>query len=624
MPLSINIQQGSNMALTSIDIFIIALYLISTLAVGFWISKQASKNIEGYFLGGNKMPWYFLGLSNASGMFDISGTMWLVYLLFIYGLKSVYIPWVWPTFNQIFLMVFLSIWLRRSGVMTGAEWILFRFGEGRGATLSHFIVVVFALVSVLGFLAYGFVGIGKFAAVFLPWQLASDPHTNEILYGLILTSITTIYVVKGGMFSVVITEVIQFFVMTFASIAIGAIAMYQVSPEMLMAVVPEGWTSLSFGWALEIDWGAQLESANQRITEDGYSMFSIFIMLVLFKGILSSMAGPAPNYDMQRILSARTPKEAAKMSWFVNIVLIFPRYMMITGLAVLALVFFMDDLRAMGTDADFEQILPFALNNYIPAGLLGLVIAGLLASFMSTFAATTNAAPAYVVNDIYKRYINPNGSDKTYVKASYIVSIAFVLVGTAIGLFVPTLNDVILWLVSALWGGYTAANVFKWYWWRFNGFGYFYGMLVGILAAFPMMFIDINPLYGFPILFAVCVIGCVAGTLLTQADDMEVLKKFYIKTRPWGFWGPVLKAVQQDHPELQPNTGFGRDISNIVVGIFWHTSLTAAPIFMVIKDWQSFIIAMLCVAASSIYLKLYWWGRLQDEPDMPMEKTQTS
>src|SRR5690625_2118411 len=123
------------MYLHPIDLGIIAAYIALTLGIGFWISKRASRSLINYFLGGNSIPWYALGLSNASGMFDISGTMWMVYLLFIYGLKSIWIPWLWPVFNQIFLMVFLSIWLRRSGVMTGAEWIKFRFGDRRGAQL---------------------------------------------------------------------------------------------------------------------------------------------------------------------------------------------------------------------------------------------------------------------------------------------------------------------------------------------------------------------------------------------------------------------------------------------------------------------------------------------------------
>src|SRR4030043_2436088 len=156
------------MNLHVIDIGIIVLYLITTIIIGYYVSHRASKNINSYFLGGNSLPWYFLGVSNASGMFDIAGTMLLVYWLAVYGLKSIWIPWLWPVFNQIFLMVYLSSWLRRSNVMTGAEWIKTRFGTGTGANLSHIIVVVFALVGVVGFLSYGFKGIGKFRTSFLP------------------------------------------------------------------------------------------------------------------------------------------------------------------------------------------------------------------------------------------------------------------------------------------------------------------------------------------------------------------------------------------------------------------------------------------------------------------------
>ena len=95
------------MHLHFIDIAIIVAYLVTSVSVGYWVSHRASRDIKAYFLGGNVMPWYVLGISNASGMFDISGTMLLVYWMFIYGLKSVWIPWLWPTFNQVFLMVYL-------------------------------------------------------------------------------------------------------------------------------------------------------------------------------------------------------------------------------------------------------------------------------------------------------------------------------------------------------------------------------------------------------------------------------------------------------------------------------------------------------------------------------------
>jgi solute:Na+ symporter, SSS family len=601
------------MNLPLLDLLIILAYVLLTLVIGFWIANRASKDIKSYFLGGNKLSWWQLGLSNASGMFDISGTMWMVYLLFVYGVTSVYVPWLWPVFNQIFLMIFLSAWLRRSGVMTGAEWINFRFGEGMGARLSHFIVVLFALVNVIGFIAYGFIGIGKFAAVFMPWQLSADPHLNDVFYGLLITLVTTVYVVKGGMFSVVFTEVMQFIIMTIACIAVGIIAMQTVSPDMLKNLVPEGWSQLWLGGEFHLDWSEKLAEANNKITSDGYSPFAIFFMLLLFKGILQSMAGPQPTYDMQRVLSAKSPKEAAKMSGFVSLVLLFPRYMLITGLAVLALHFFTDDLNAMGDKIDFEQILPMVLaGDIIPSGLLGLLIAGLLAAFMSTFAATVNAAPAYVINDIYKRYINPNAEAKTYVKMSYLVSIIFVILGVAIGFFIPSLNQIIGWIVSALYGGYTAANLLKWYWWRFNGFGYFWGMVTGFVIAFPLIFTDISPLHAFPFMFIACVVASVLGSLLTKPDDMQVLKNFYIKVRPWGFWAPVLVEVQKDYPDIKSNPHFSRDAINVVVGVIWQTSLTAAPIFMVIQYWQEFAIAMSVVVITSIFLWFNWYKKLED------------
>ncbi|WP_339074458.1 sodium:solute symporter family protein [Teredinibacter turnerae] len=603
------------MTLAFIDIAIVVAYILGTLGIGFWISKRASRTMQHYFLGGNRLPWWALGLSNASGQFDISGTMLMVFWLFVYGLKSIYLPWLWPAFNQVFLMIFLSLWLRRSGVMTGAEWIRFRFGEGRGATLSNCIVIAFALCLVLGYLAYGFIGIGKFAAVFLPWQLHSDPYWNEIYYGVIITAITTFYVVKGGMYSVVFTEVLQFIMMTIASIAVGIIAIQMVDPAVLRASVPEGWFSVGFGWELGLDWDRLLPAAQTKVVDEGMNLFGIFVGMVLLRGILVSLAGPAPNYDMQRILSAKGPREAAYMSAFVSVVLQVPRYMLVTGLTALALVFFMPELVGMGNNLDFEQILPFVIRNYIPVGLAGLLVAGLIAAYMSTFAATTNAAPAYIVNDIYKRYFRPDADEKTYVRLSYFVSILFVILGSLVGLFVPSLNAIVLWIVGALYGGYTAANVLKWYWWRFNGYGYFFGMLAGVLAAIPLMFVEISELNAFPIILVVCLVASIAGSLLTPPDDMAVLQQFYLRVRPWGFWRPVYQSLLNEYPQLQPNRNVKRDLINVGVGLLWHSALTSIGILLVLQQWSALVFAVGVVAIASGFLKLNWFDHLADYPD---------
>lgn len=593
-----------------IDIGIIILYFALTLLVGFAVSRKAVKNMDSYFLGGKSLPWWILGISNASGMFDITGTMWLVYIGFIYGLKSAWLPWVWPMFNQIFLMVYLANWLRRSNVMTGAEWIVCRFGKNRGANLAHMSVVVYALISMIGFIAYGFKGIGKFASVFLPWDFS--PNT----YALFFMGITTLYVVKGGMLSVVLTEILQFTIMTLGSLAVGIIAMAKVSPEMLKRVTPEGWTNIFFGWELNLDWSGVLDSANAKIAADGYSLFTIFFMLMMFKGILVSMAGPAPNYDMQRILATRNPKEAGLMSGFVNVALFFPRYMMVAGFTVLALVYFMPQLQGMGENLDFELIMPYAIKNFIPVGLTGILIAGLLAAFMSTFAATVNAAPPYIVNDIYKRYINPNADPKKYVRLSYVASLVLVVAGIAFGYVVESINDITLWIVGALWGGYAAANVLKWYWWRFNGYGFFTGMVTGIISAMviPKMmavfFPQLNDLYGFPFILVFSTIGCIAGSLLTPPDEDEVLKKFYMRVRPWGFWKPVYEKVRLDDPDFQRNRDFGRDCFNIVIGLIWQISLVALPMYIVIKEQSGIIYTAIVLVITSVILKKNWLDKL--------------
>lgn len=610
------------MKLQLIDVLIIALYLVVMIVIGLVLKKRASKNLDSYFLGGKTLPFYMLGLSNASGMFDISGTMWMVYLAFVYGLKSLWVPWLWPVFNQIFLMVYLSIWLRRSNVLTGAQWIRTRFGYGKGANISHTIVVLYAVIGVLGFLSYGFIGIGKFMEIFFPWEVVSQfvpfdvaPEYVPHLYGIFFTTIATFYVMLGGMLSIVWTDVVQFAIMTVSGIVIAVIAMTKVSPDMLAAHIPDGWDSPFFGWTLDLDWSNLIPSVMDKIAADQYSLFAIFVMMMLFKGIFLSMAGPAPNYDMQKVLACKSPKEAALMSGSVPVILLIPRYLMIMGFAVLAIVFFSEDFNAMGAAIDFETILPRAISEFVPVGLAGLLLAGLLAAFMSTFASTVNAAPAYLVNDVYLKYFNPTASPKVQIRASYIISVLVVVISTVIGFYVENINSVLQWIVSALYGGYIAANLLKWHWWRFNGHGYFWGMLVGILAAMivPQFFPDTLPLYYFPVLMGVSLIGCIVGTLVTEPTDEETLIDFYIRVRPWGFWGPIAEKAEARYPQLTRNRNFKRDMFNVAIGIVWQCTLTLIPMYIVIKEGFPLFTSILILGITTLILKKNWYDKMNRE-----------
>ncbi|MCL2327948.1 MAG: Na+:solute symporter [Bacteroidetes bacterium] len=627
------------MILQTLDFIVIALYVAIIIFIGIYFKRRAEQSKSEYLLGGNKLPWYMLGLSDASGMFDISGTMWLVTLLFVYGLKSIWIPWLWPTFNQIFLMMFLSAWLRRSNVTTGAEWIQTRFGHGTSSKISHAIVVVFALLIGLSMLAYGFVGLGKFLMLFMPWDVLSNalgiaydalpaeyiPHA----YGIFFTLLATFYAILGGMVSIVWADVVQYAIMTIASLLIGIIAMQKVSPELLAQLTPDGWHSPFFQHFLDIDWTGKINEVNIKIKEDGYSLFSLFFGFMFTKGVLSSLAGPAPTYDMQKILATKSPTEALKMSGSVSVILNPIRYFMITGFAILGIAFYSDLNLLVGGEIDFEQILPSAMVQFVPTGLLGLLLVGLLAAFVSTFAGTLNAAQAYISNDIYLKYINPAASSKQIKWCNYTVGIVVVIFSTMFGFALKNINEILVIVTAAFYASYMASNVLKWYWWRFNGGGYFWGMLTGIMSGMVVGYIqlfspetvtsilpfiphELISLYLFPVTLVISLAGCVLGTYLTEPTDEATLMKFYSEVRPWGFWQPIYEKVKAVNPDFKKNTRFWKDMRNVAVGIATQTSLVALPICFIIGNWTGFFVALAVIAAGATILKFTWWNKLDE------------
>jgi SSS family solute:Na+ symporter len=609
------------MKLHGIDVAIILGYLLIVSLIGVLLSRRASRNLNSYLLGGRELPWYLLGLSNASGMFDISGTMWLVTIMFVYGLKSAWLPWLWPTFNQIFLMIYLSTWLRRSNVTTGAQWIGTRFGGGRGAQLSHTIVVIFAIISCLGFMAYGFVGLGKFIQIFIPWEVVAPYvpfHVPEAyvahVYGMAFTIVAVFYTILGGMTSIVLADLIQYLIMTVAALIIAGIAMHQLATHTL--VVPAGWDNPFFGWKLGLDWTGIISEVNSKIASDQFGWFSIIMMLMLFKGIGASAAGPAPNYDMQKILATRSPREASLMSGFVSVVLFPVRYLMVVGFAVLGLLFYerMNLVRAGAVD--FEQILPSAINEFVPVGLLGCLLAGLLAAFLGTFAGTLNAAQAYIVNDLYLKYIRPNATNRQTAIVSYTTGVLIVVVSVFLGVFAQDVNSLLNWIVAGLYGGYVAANVLKWHWSRFNGHGYFWGMLAGLVPAlvFPLIFKETLALYYFPLLFALSLVGCIVGTYASAPTDEKTLMAFYRNVRPWGFWGPVHRKVVALDPGFRRNENFGRDMVNVVVGTAWQTALVLLPMYVVLLRWSRAAVVVGVIVLTSWILKKNWYDLLDKEP----------
>lgn len=603
-------------------------------------------------MGGKKLPWYMLGLSDASDMFDISGTMLLVSMAFLYGFKSVWIPWMWPVFNQVFLMVFLSKWLRRSNATTGAEWLGTRFGlSDKGVKQSHAVVVVFALMLCVGYMAYAFVGVGEFLEIFIPYESVKevfpflDQHVDAFqvgtpayetalyeakdltakFYGVSICLVATFYSIVGGMHGIVLADFIKYMIMIVCSLFVGSIAMMHLADSgiAIKDMMPVGWDSPLFGWELGLEWQNILADAQVKLEKDGYKLFSAIVGMMFFSGVLKSLAGPAPNYDCQKILSTKSPEEASKMSGFISIILLPIRYFMTMGLCILGILYFKD--LTLGQTADginFESIMPAVINKYLPVGLVGLVLAGFLGAFMSNFSGTLNAGQAYLVNDIYLKFIKPDADRKKIITMSYLSGTVMVILGVGLGLLIKDVNMIFNIITAGLYGGFVCANVLKWYWWRFNANGFFWGMLAGIIAsAIPPAlsvsgvtdyFDGTRMLYYFPVFIIIQFVACVAGSYAAPPTNQETLIDFYKTVRPWGFWKPIKEAAQAQDPTIVENKNFGINMANVAMGITGQILLTLLPMYFILSKWTGFAIVLVLMMVIVLIMKRTWWNRLTD------------
>jgi solute:Na+ symporter, SSS family len=608
------------MKLGLLDTSIILGYIIITFLIGFWISKRAAKGIKSYFLGDNEIKWWMLGFSNGSGMFDVSGAAWMVSMVFIYGVNVYWQQWAWPVWNQVFLMMFLSIWLRRSNVMTGAEWINFRFGYDKGAQASHIITVVFAVIVAVAFIAYMTVGVGIFANAILPWDLSTSIGSIHIrsqhMYALIIILCTAVYSVKGGMYSVVATELIQYLIMIVSCILITYFAFVLIDGDTIKNFFPAGWDKLQVKTEVDLDWNNKWPAINKVIDDSGFRSFALVFGMMAFKGIWASLAGPLPSYDMQRILSTRSPKEAVKMNAFTMVILYVPLYLLVASILVLSIHYFSIEQMSKDGAPNLGALLGMVIAQ-LPVGAKGLLMAGMLAAFMSTFSAFVNSGPAYIVNDIYKRYINSNATPKKYISISYWSSGVIVLVGLCIGLFMKNVETMFDIITGGLYAGFVVPNVLKWVWWRLNGWGYFAGMLTGTLTSIIFIFTwaDISGgqhmVMSFPYNMALSLTAAILVSYLTRKQDEASLSNFYAKTNPWGFWKPVQQWVLKQNENFKPNKDFWRDALNVVLGIIWQMTLIVMPIYFVIRQYSSALwLLVLCLVITCI-LKFTWYDRVK-------------
>jgi Na+/proline symporter len=599
------------------DVLIIAAYFVTVMSLGFWYRKRASQSLKAYFLGGKRLHWLPLAMSGSVSNFDITGTMWIVSILFVLGMKSMWHHWMWGFLMGAFFLAYMGGWVRRSGVMTAAEWMKTRFGDGPGGRLARTTYALMAVLTQASFIGYAYQGIGKFASVYLPlerlaettdlpWLQALFTTYESDLLAVAIIGVTTLYVMLGGLFSVVITDVFQTVILTVGSVVIAWIAFARLTPDLL-AGLPGDFTSLGFSWRLP-------EMAGTPHGE--FEFFGGLVIVWVLKGLLLNAGGPGQMYDFQRFLSARDPRDAAKVgaAWSAFLVV---RWAMAIGIALLALT------GAVGV-TDSEKVMPVVLRDFLPVGLRGVVVAGLLAAFMSTFSSTVNSGASFIVRDLWQACFKPRTTERGAVRFSYLATGLLVLLGIGIGFQGESIARIWGWIMMALGGGVVIPNVLRWYWWRMNGFGYALGTLGGIVLALVAFFQPQTPVYVlFPLIVAGSFLVSVIASFLTAPVDRAVLTAFYGTVRPFGLWRRIKHDFDQSGPQgSAPGPSHSRILLNLVLAMAAIWGCYLFPMYLV-GHWygQALLWGALALSAM-VALKFTWYDHLARDGDGEGEREQ--
>jgi solute:Na+ symporter, SSS family len=580
------------MPLHWIDLTIIGAYLVLNALIGVYVQKKATKNVDSYFLADRNIPWWMLGLAGCSSYIDIGGTMALVGAMFYLGLKSIWMTHIfWGWLIICFYMAFQGKYIRRSGVLTFAEWNVTRFGNTRDTDHARLAAATFLLLLMVFNLMFMAVGTGKFAEEFLPfdrWQSA-----------LIVFGVVGVYVTLGGFTGVIVTDVFQTILIAIGAVVLGIIAFQDPAGVSFLAAKDPGWSSLAPVWTLWSDYPATTPAAYQHYYFFGTMLFAGFSWL-----IFRVLAGPNV-WDFQFFLTTRSPRDAslAAGTWTVGYTL---RW-------IIACAFLVLGIHHLGTQAGFdaEKIMPLVLKT-LPVGMQGIFMAVLLAALMSTLSAMINVTSSVVTNDFLGRYLKVKPSQHGLVRLGQLASLGAIILGFVFSLsfkdIVSAWETMIFIVVTMI----LVPATFRWHWWRFGARAFVWGMIGSALLILgqKVFFADWDVLTTLAVdTIGSLVITLVLGFVMPPAA-MDVLVAFYSKVRPFGVWGPVRREAERRGlvPVGDPMPRI--DMLNGAITVVFQIGLALMPFYFFLQMWSSFLLALLVTGVLAVVLYFTWYKNL--------------
>jgi Na+/proline symporter len=485
--------------------------------------------------------------------------------------------------------------------MTSAEWMKLRFGTDKQGQVAHILSAVANILLSLGMIVYFSKGAGKFLTYFLPY--------SEFTCMAVMVAIGLTYTLMSGLYGVVFTDVIQMILMVFTALYI-TIAAFALAPSVSL---PGGF--LDFDLATPVG-GAALMAKDTATWEPIFGMFGICVFMWVFRSTLEGMGGVG-GYTDQRFFAARNEREASLLTMEAIVLSVF-RWTMVAGLVVMGLHIMQEGLPgAADISLDSENVLPVVLGQALPAGVRGLVIAGLIAAAMSTFDSTLNAGASYFVKDIYESYLNPKATGDQLLSVSRWATVGLCVGGVSLAMIVPNINQIWGLITMGLGAGLFVPLALRWYWPRLNGYGFAAGTAGGVVAALVFKALLKWELYtSFPSIIGTALFMAVLVSLLTPATSDKILVRFWIQINPWGLWkGYALQAKASGEIDVEKMRARKlermKDALSLCLTIPFQICLLVGAMAFVFHDWEKFtyfaIISVLC----GVGLYFFWFKNLK-------------
>lgn len=589
-----------------VDAAIVIGFLLLVVVVGWAMSRAAAGGLEDFFLGGRKIPWWVLGVSTASSNFDMAGTMIIVAMVASLGYRGFLVEIRGGVgLSLAFLLVFLGKWLRRSRVMTSAEWMKLRFGTDGAGRAAHMLSAIANVVLSLGMIIYFCKGAGTFLTFFIP--------LDEVSCTAIMVSVGLFYTLMSGLYGVVFTDLVQMILLGFTAVYISVIA-WGVAPDVAL---PPGALELSLAPPTEL--GAGLVAAHPKTWGPIVANFGLCVVLWTVRTALEGCGGVG-GYTDQRFFAARTEREAGLLT-MQSILLSALRWTMVAGLVVLG-----QQLIASGgpagelISADAEKTLPVVLSELLPTGIRGLVVAGLVAAAMSTFDSTLNAGASYIVRDLYQTYVRPDADERRLLRVSRLATVGLCVAGVGLAAVVPSIDRIWGLITMGLGAGLFVPLFLRWYWPRFNGYGFAWGTGAGMAAGLGFQGLLEWPMHqAFPAVIACASLVCVVGTLCTRPVSPDQLARFAFQVNPFGPWrafeGRAAELGLLDEASRQRRRmERRRDLLAILFSVPMQVSLLIAGMALVFRDTPTLTGASAVLVVSGLGVYRFWFrGMRSDE-----------